>query len=132
PRHDRPAVMHLRSYTQRNRLFHLHVKRKGMSMENRRLDQLNRWLQRVLAGDSLVVLQQSLPDRLQGRRGVRSVSLREVERHLGIENVLGQLLERQKVDGLFVQLVHALLPVFRSGLHYGTDNSATLAGFLRS
>src|ERR1700746_299741 len=51
----------LREVTQRNRLFHLHVNRKGMSMENWRLDQLNRWLQRVFAGDSLVVLQQSLP-----------------------------------------------------------------------
>src|SRR5208337_876070 len=49
---------------------------------------------------------------IQRKFGARAVARNHVERHLGIEDVFGQGLKRQQIDGLLVQLVHAFLALF--------------------
>ena len=63
---------------------------------------------------------------------ISAVSRHHVERHLGIENVFGQLLERKQVHGLLVKFVHALLAMFRRRLEIRSRSRARWIAALRS
>src|SRR6266436_3468039 len=66
----------------------------------------------------MVVLEHATLYGGQSRQGVLAVASHHVERYLGVEYFLGQLLEGKQIYGLLVKLVHSLLPVFRCRLEY--------------
>ena len=84
-----------------------------------------------MPGNDSIVLQHPGLDCRQRGGGLISVARHHVECHLSIENALGHLLERQQVHGLLVQLVHALLSMFRCGLEDRGHHSLDPPGFLR-
>ena len=61
---------------------------------------------------------------------IGAIAVKHVERHLGIKHVLGQLLERQQIDGLLVQFVHAALAAFGGGLQNGDHGILQFCHFL--
>src|ERR1019366_1770626 len=76
------------------RTSQLNVKRKRVSVEDRSLEQHQGRYGSLAMHDAVEISLNPLLDRLQRRRRVHAVAIDHVESYLGIEDGLGQLLER--------------------------------------
>src|SRR5689334_14396236 len=114
------------------RVLKLNVKREGVPMKDGRLEQHQGRYGQLIAHKGVEVTPNAGFHR--GERGQRlfAVTIDHVERNLGVEDTFRQLLEREQVNRLLMQLVHSAAPVLRRRLQYRDSGARYLADLLRA